>query len=611
MKLYENAKISVKLIIGFLLVALIGAIIGTVGILNIYKMKSADSTLFKENTLGVTYASSAGTFFQRLRYNVLELTILNTEEERDSSVRKIQEFTVTIEDLLTKYEKRIRSKDDRAQYENLKKTWATYNGYIKDILQSVQENKMERAKQIILVDSDTATMEFKTGLENILAYNNTLAEKVARDNEILASQTGITMIIIILAGAVVSIVLGVFIARSISKPIAAIVEAAEKLAVGDINLNVKSDRKDEIGSLLSSFEKMIRNIRNQALTAEKIADGDLTLEVEIRSENDLLGRKLSEMVHNNNELLSGIASTSEQVAVGARQVSDAGLALSQGATEQASSVEELTASLEEIASQTELNAQNAKQANELAEDAKNNAVQGNSQMGEMLMAMKDINESSANISKVIKVIDDIAFQTNILALNAAVEAARAGQHGKGFAVVAEEVRNLAARSANAAKETTAMIEGSIKKAEGGTKIANETAQALNKIVSGVEKVAVLVHNIAIASSEQASGISQINQGIMQVSQVVQTNSATAQESASASEELSNQAALLKETVSKYKLKKIAKRSERYDELSPEVLMMLENRSNMKKGSPKNDIENTDFMKSKAKIILNDKEYGKY
>jgi methyl-accepting chemotaxis protein len=390
------------------------------------------------------------------------------------------------------------------------------------------------------------------------------------------------------------------------------VEAAEKLSLGDVNVNVESDSRDETGRLAEAFSRMIVNIRDQALTAERIAAGDLSVDVNVRSENDLLGQKLYEMVENNNQVISNIAMSSDQVAISSKQMSDSSIALSQGATEQASSIEELTASLEEISSQTRLNAQNAGQANELAETAKINAAQGNSQMKDMLNAMEEINESSSNISKIIKVIDEIAFQTNILALNAAVEAARAGQHGKGFAVVAEEVRNLAARSANAAKETTEMIEGSIKKADSGTKIAKETAQALSQIVNGIERVAVLVGDIATASNEQALGIEQINLGIQQVSEVVQTNSATSEESAAAGEELSGQALLLKEMVGKFTLKYSTSSRISSKEMNPELLDMLNKMPDKKTSGQIMSIDSpSKSSNDKAKIKLSDAEFGKY
>jgi len=253
------------------------------------------------------------------------------------------------------------------------------------------------------------------------------------------------------------------------------------------------------------------------------------------------------------KLLDRVDTAAEQVAAGTRQVSDGSQAISQGANEQASSIEELTASITQIAAQTKQNAISANQANDLTLSAKNDAGHGNDQMKAMQSAMAEINGASENISKIIKVIDDIAFQTNILALNAAVEAARAGVHGKGFAVVAEEVRNLAARSANAAKETTALIEGSIRKTEAGTKIADETAVALANIVEGVEKAAQLVSKIAEASNEQANAISQVNNGIDQMNQVVQTNSATSEETAASAQELSSQAEMLKNMVQSFNL----------------------------------------------------------
>jgi len=260
----------------------------------------------------------------------------------------------------------------------------------------------------------------------------------------------------------------------------------------------------------------------------------------------------------------------------------------------------------EIAVQTKENATNANQANELAMRSKDDAVSGNKQMNEMLKAMLEINDASGSISKIIKVIDEIAFQTNILALNAAVEAARAGQHGKGFAVVAEEVRNLAARSANAAKETTDLIEGSVQKVNIGTKIANETAEALNKIVDGITKASEIVGGIASASNEQANGISQVNSAIEQVSDVVQTNTATAEESAAASEELSSQAEIMKESVAKFKLRNLGNFSE-YNSRKAEVLSTLDDYVDMTDN--KNKIK---VGKSEKKYIdLMDKDFGKY
>lgn len=327
------------------------------------------------------------------------------------------------------------------------------------------------------------------------------------------------LIIFIILNLILAIVIGIFFSKLVVKPINYLLNCLQRLTAGDMTIDVDINTKDEIGLLAGLNNKNTFNI---------------------------------------NRIMSNVSTTSEQVAASSRQVSETSMELAQGAAAQSSSVEELTASLEQISAQTRNNADNANLANGLAESVKTNAAKGNIQMNDMLKAMDEINDSSNNISKIIKVIDEIAFQTNILALNAAVEAARAGQHGKGFAVVAEEVRNLASRSANAAKETTDMIEGSINKVVYGTKIANHTADALNEIVDGVGKVASLVGDIAVASNEQAIGIDQISKGIEQVSHVIQTNSATAQECSAAGSELSKQSAKLKRLMEGFTLKTLTK-----------------------------------------------------
>jgi len=317
--------------------------------------------------------------------------------------------------------------------------------------------------------------------------------------------------------AVVSVFAALMIADRLHKPILKLTRAAEKFSTGDLDVELDVHQKNEIGVLAGAFSAIAVNMSN---------------------------------------ILRSIYNASEQVAAGSKQIADSGAHLAQGSTEQASALEELSASVEQLASQTRANASSASEANELANTARSLAERGNEKMGNMLKAMAEIDQSSANINRIIKVIDDIAFQTNILALNAAVEAARAGEHGKGFAVVAEEVRNLAAKSAAAAKETSGLIEDSSKSVSSGSKLARETAEALERIVSEVSRVAALVNGISVSSGEQSSGIEQINQGLMQISRVVQSISATSQQSAAATKQLTAQADALRQQVAGFTLKRL-------------------------------------------------------
>jgi methyl-accepting chemotaxis protein len=347
---------------------------------------------------------------------------------------------------------------------------------------------------------------------------------------------------------------------AVISPIQEATEVLAELAQGNLQVEVESDYQGDHAMIKHGINQTVESLRRYvseiSLTLEKMAQGDLNQEITSNYDGDFLSIKeaLNQISIQLSKTMRDINMASDEVGSGAKQIADGAQALAQGTTQQASSIQELTASIENIAGETKQNAVNANNANDRAVNVRKNAQVGNDQMEHMMTAMEAINASSNDISKIIKVIDDIAFQTNILALNAAVEAARAGEHGKGFAVVAEEVRTLAARSAEAAKETTTLIEGSIEKVAVGTGIADETAESLREILSEIGEVTDLVSNIARASNDQATEIAQVSLGIEQVSEVVQVNSATAEESAASSEELSSQADLLKSMINQFKIK---------------------------------------------------------
>lgn len=342
-------------------------------------------------------------------------------------------------------------------------------------------------------------------------------------------------------------------------PIQESAQVLGELSQGNLGVSVTGDFhgdfsivKDALNTTIDTLKMYIGEI---TFALGEIAKGTLTARIDSDFKGDFTAIKESfnQSVTSFSNVLIDIDTAAGEVAAGTAQLSAGSQVISQGAAEQASALEQLTATLTQISSQTAANVQSANAARDLSKSAMKFATNGSDKMNQLQAAMEDIRTSSASISKIIKAIDNIAFQTNILALNAAVEAARAGVHGKGFAVVADEVRKLAARSAEAAQETTVLVEGSINKTGAGAKIANETAAALADIVSSVEKTTTLSAEIATASGEQASGISQIDKGIEQLSQVVQNNSATAQEAAASSEELSAQAEHLKAMVGRFHL----------------------------------------------------------
>jgi len=387
----------------------------------------------------------------------------------------------------------------------------------------------------------------------------------SEEKEILDISGAMTVIIGSLCAVIViaAIILTMAITNSITGDINFLSSVMEELSKtgnfkiesGTANkINQLGEKSGAVGLIFRSFDGLTDMMNRKLATLQDVADGVLTTNVVHRSEHDSYGEALQRMVDSLNDMFVEIRASADQVADGSKQLANGSQALSSSSTEQAATLQQLAATIDNLSHKTAENEERTNSAAKLADVIMKDAQKGSEQMEHMMEAVNEIDKANQSISKVIKAIDDIAFQTNILALNAAVEAARAGEAGKGFAVVAEEVRNLAAKSADSAKETSGLIANSIEKAKLGTKIAGETSESLGEIVSDINESNKIITEIARSSEEQSGAIAQINESITGITQIVQQTSATAQESAAASEEMSGQADMLEELISRFKLK---------------------------------------------------------
>lgn len=561
----KDLKVRTKMLIGFSIVAILALIVGIVGIFGLNSMNGTYTEAIDLHAKPLEDAGSALADLHSMRAELRGAMLFS------GNLEKVQ----AQEDLLLELQKdfeahaeifgaSIIKEDARAL---LDEALTVYRDSFLPAANQILQDARQGAEIADLTAYMSSTVKpavdkVAANLEQCMTIKGQNLEEASLSADTLATRMLVLLIGISVVAVIASVLLGLYISGLISNPLSVLTAFMKKAgATGDIFLRPDDIEiiekyggiKDETGQCIGATAKFIVHITNVAKALESISGGDLTINVEALSDADTMGVSLNSMLSNLNMMFGEIRVATAQVSTGSDQIAQGSQALAQGSTEQAATVQELSAAITEIAQRTTENTEMAEQSSELANTIMQDAKNGSGKMDEMIAAVNEINQASQDINQVIKVIDNIAFQTNILALNAAVEAARAGQHGKGFAVVADEVRSLAAKSSEAAKNTSVLIANSMEKAALGSQIADETAASFTKIVSGINKSTEIAVEIARSSEVQTAGIKQINDGIEQVVQVVQQNSATAEQSAAASQELNSQASILDELIARFKV----------------------------------------------------------
>ncbi len=548
------------IMLAFMLLYMLMLVVG-----NYYMVNKSEDTA---STLYYNYGKIQGdvamgyAYFQGVKAdlrNVLYLYVRDEEKQSDS----IEKISIDIDNMNAGFDEAENYLIDDDSKLILSEARENVNLYIADVNQCltyVSNGDIRAAREHLynngVASANAAAEEIDELIKNLEGHANDEVE-AAKNLQLMSSIVICIFFIIIFISTIGAARL---LCKVLRDPMVELSKIAQDIAVGDVEHNVTrlEPTQNEAVILQNSFCDMIENLKMQASVINKLSEGNFDIEYKAVSDKDIVGKAIERLIKDNNSAFGIIRQAADRISMGSNQIASASQTLAQGSTQQAGAIQQIVASVTDIAGKTKENASQANEVNDIVNGAKSDVELGNERMREMVASMEEINEASENIRRIIKVIDDIAFNTNILALNAAVEAARAGEHGKGFAVVAEEVRSLAGRSAEASSQTTELIEDSILKVKKGSELAKETENSFTVISDMIDKITCLSAEIATASENQATSTAQIDKALEQVSQVVQTNSATSQQCASASEELSGQARGLNKEIAKFKIKGSAK-----------------------------------------------------